>query len=134
MATAVTSERSVQLRGFRTVQRLACACGEAVAARFKPGVTEREAARMRRQWLGERGVGDRFHLPFAWFGDRAADIGCSGSLGVNPVRNMLMADLRAHRGLILREVRERRSSLRPFGCGTQSLKGRGGPRRPAEER
>ncbi|WP_328385647.1 aminopeptidase P family protein [Streptomyces sp. NBC_00400] len=60
------------LRGFREVQRLAYACAEAVAAQLRPGVTEREAARMQREWLRERGVRDRFHLPFAWFGDRTA--------------------------------------------------------------
>jgi hypothetical protein len=38
-----------------------------------------------------------------------ADIGYSGSLGPNLVQGKLMADLEAHRELILREVRERRS-------------------------
>jgi Xaa-Pro aminopeptidase len=134
----------VDLRGFKRVQRLAYECAEAVAARLEPGVTEREAARMQREWLRERGVRDWFHLPFAWFGDRTAfanfriplqffptdralepgmpfildlapvyegfpaDVGYSGSLGVNPVQDRLMADLEAHRELILREVRERR--------------------------
>ncbi|OEJ45764.1 Xaa-Pro aminopeptidase [Streptomyces agglomeratus] len=133
------------MRGFREVQRLAYACAEAVAAQLKPGVTEREAARMQRTWLRERGVNDWFHLPFAWFGDRTAfvnfrvplqffppnrrleagmpfildmapvykgftaDIGYSGCLGLNPVHDKLLADLEAHRELILREVRERRS-------------------------
>ncbi|WP_329598016.1 aminopeptidase P family protein [Streptomyces pseudovenezuelae] len=144
MTTAVNSELSTRLRGFRQVQRLAYDCAEAVAARLEPGVSERQAARMQREWLRERGVRDWFHLPFAWFGDRTAftgfrvplqffptdrrlepgmpfildmapvyggftaDIGYSGSLGVNPVQDRLMADLEAHRELILREVRERR--------------------------
>ncbi|MBO7935229.1 M24 family metallopeptidase [Streptomyces antibioticus] len=144
MTTAVTHELSADLRGFRRVQRLAYECAEAVAARLEPGVTEREAARMQREWLRERGVNDWFHLPFAWFGDRTAftdfriplqffptnrrlepgmpyildmapvlegytaDIGYSGALGVHPVQERLMDDLRAHRELILREVRERR--------------------------
>lgn len=38
-----------------------------------------------------------------------ADVGYSGSLGINPVQARLAADLKAHRELILREVRERRS-------------------------
>ncbi|MFF9209290.1 MULTISPECIES: M24 family metallopeptidase [unclassified Streptomyces] len=145
MTTAVTREISAELRGFRRVQRLAYECAEAVAARLRPGVTEREAARMQREWLSERGVRDWFHMPFAWFGDRTAfvdfhvplqffptqrrlepgmpfildmapvfegytaDIGYSGSLGPNLVQDKLMADLEAHRELILREVRERRS-------------------------
>ena len=37
-----------------------------------------------------------------------ADIGYSGCLGLNPVHDRLLADLEAHRDLILREVRERR--------------------------
>ncbi len=61
-----------ELRGFREVQRLAYACAEAVAAQLRPGVSEREAARMQREWLRERGVRDWFHLPFAWFSDRTA--------------------------------------------------------------
>ncbi|MFF0509344.1 M24 family metallopeptidase [Streptomyces sp. NPDC004250] len=145
MATAVAAELHAELRGFREVQRLAYECAEAVAARLAPGVTEREAARMQREWLRERGVRDWFHLPFAWFGDRTAftdfrvplqffptgrrlepgmpfildmapvyrgftaDIGYSGSLGPNPVQHRLADDLAAHRELILREVRERRS-------------------------
>ncbi|WP_030319443.1 M24 family metallopeptidase [Streptomyces sp. NRRL B-3229] len=144
MATAVHGELSARLQGFKKVQRLAYACAEAVAARLEPGVTERQAARMQRGWLCERGVRDWFHLPFAWFGDRTAftgfrvplqffptdrrlepgmpfildmapvyegftaDIGYSGALGDNPVQERLATDLRAHRALILREVRERR--------------------------
>ncbi|MBO0652420.1 aminopeptidase P family protein [Streptomyces triculaminicus] len=73
MATAVTD--ATELDGFREVQHLAYACAEAVAARLAPGVTEREAARMQREWLRERGVRDWFHLPFAWFGDRTAFTG-----------------------------------------------------------
>lgn len=38
-----------------------------------------------------------------------ADIGYSGSLGLNPLQDRLLADLEAHRELIVREVRERRS-------------------------
>ncbi|MFI1157283.1 M24 family metallopeptidase [Streptomyces sioyaensis] len=148
VTTATSSgagELSAGLRGFREVQRLAYACAEAVAAQLRPGVTERTAARMQREWLRERGVRDWFHLPFAWFGDRTAfvnfrvplqffptnralepgmpfildmapvhrgftaDIGYSGCLGLNPVHDRLLADLGAHRELILREVRERRS-------------------------
>ncbi|MCB5163261.1 aminopeptidase P family protein [Streptomyces bambusae] len=142
--SAVGERLSPDLQGFKEVQRLAYECAEVVAARLKPGVTEREAARMQRDWLTERGVRDWFHLPFAWFGDRtafagfriplqffptnrrlepgmpfildmapihrgfAADIGYSGSLGLNPVQDRLMDDLQEHRALILAGVRERR--------------------------
>lgn len=146
MASAVTGERAAELRGFRSVQRLAYECAEAVAARLRPGVTERDAARMQREWLRARGVRDWFHLPFAWFGDRTAfkgfriplqffptdrrlvegmpfildlapvhrgytaDVGYSGRLGPDPdpLHDKLLTDLRAHRDLLLREVRERR--------------------------
>ncbi|GEB51972.1 M24 family metallopeptidase [Streptomyces cacaoi] len=144
MRPATIGYSPADLRGFREVQQLSYACAESVAARLEPGVTEREAARMQREWLRERGVRDWFHLPFAWFGDRTAftgfkiplqffptnralepgmpfildmapihngytsDIGYSGCLGLNPVHERLMTDLREHRELILREVRERR--------------------------
>ncbi|GGX79018.1 M24 family metallopeptidase [Streptomyces fructofermentans] len=143
-AVAPPGATGAELRGFREVQRLAYECAEAVAAQLAPGVTERGAARMQRDWLHRRGVRDWFHLPFAWFGDRTAftgfrvplqffptgrrleegmafildmapvhkgftaDIGYSGSLGPNPLQDRLLADLEAHRDLILREVRERR--------------------------
>ncbi|SCE39818.1 M24 family metallopeptidase, partial [Streptomyces sp. OspMP-M43] len=145
MTSAVQHEITPELRGFREVQRLAYACAEAVAGQLRSGVTEREAARMQRVWLRERGVRDWFHLPFAWFGDRTAfagfkvplqffptdrrlepgmpfildmapvykgftaDVGYAGCLGLNPLHDRLLADLEAHRELILREVRERRS-------------------------
>lgn len=59
-------------QGYRSVQRLAYDCAEAVAAALEPGVTERQAAAWMRTWLLDRGVDDWFHLPFAWFGDRTA--------------------------------------------------------------
>ncbi|MCX5525163.1 M24 family metallopeptidase [Streptomyces bobili] len=145
MTTAGTRELASDLRGFQRVQRLAYECAQEVSARLEPGVTEREGARMQREWLLARGVRDWFHLPFAWFGDRTAfvgfrvplqffptdrrlepgmpfildmapvfegftaDIGYSGALGGHPLQELLMDDLEAHRELILREVRERRS-------------------------
>ncbi|MEU0443977.1 M24 family metallopeptidase [Streptomyces tendae] len=78
-----------ELRGFREVQRLAYDCAEAVAARLEPGVTEREAARMQRAWLRERGVRDWFHLPFAWFGDRTAFAGFRVPLQFFPTNRRL---------------------------------------------
>jgi Xaa-Pro aminopeptidase len=75
MATAVGGTGAAGLSGFRQAQRLAYACAEAVAGRLRPGVTERGAARMQREWLRARGVRDWFHLPFAWFGDRTAFAG-----------------------------------------------------------
>ncbi|GHF27011.1 MULTISPECIES: M24 family metallopeptidase [Streptomyces] len=158
---ARTGPGAGELGGFREVQRLAYACAEEVAAQLRPGVTEREAARMQREWLRRRGVRDWFHLPFAWFGDRTAfagfrvplqffptgrrlepgmpfildmapvhrgftaDIGYSGCLGPNPLHDRLMADLGAHRELILREVRERRT-LREIYADVDRLMARQG--------
>jgi Xaa-Pro aminopeptidase len=79
-------------------------------------------------WFGDRTAFTDFRVPLQFFptGRRlepgmpfildmapvykgfTADIGYSGSLGANPVQDRLMADLEAHRALLLREVRERR--------------------------
>lgn len=72
MTTAETREPSSGLRGFRRLQRLAYKCAEAVAARLEPGVTEREAARMQREWLRGRGVRPR--LGFRGTGAKFKDI------------------------------------------------------------
>lgn len=60
------------LEEFRKVQRLAYAAAETVAKELKPGMTEKQAARMQEVWLLDHGVTDWFHSPFAWFGDRTA--------------------------------------------------------------
>lgn len=57
---------------FREVQGLAYRCAAEVGDGLSAGVTEREAAGRMRRWLEQRGVGEWFHLPFAWFGDRTA--------------------------------------------------------------
>ncbi|WFB11671.1 aminopeptidase P family protein [Streptomyces sp. LX-29] len=161
MTSAVGGWQDTELRGFREAQRLGYECAEAVAARLRPGVTEREAARMQREWLRERGVRDWFHLPFAWFGDRTAfvgfrvplqffptnrrlepgmpfildlapvfkgypaDVGYAGCLGPDALHERLLTDLREHRELILREVRERRS-LREIYADVDRLMARQG--------
>ncbi|GAB3652950.1 M24 family metallopeptidase [Actinocorallia lasiicapitis] len=63
---------AAELERFRAMQQLAYQCAEAVAGELTPGVTEREACRMMRRWLLERGVDDWLHVPFAWFGERTA--------------------------------------------------------------
>lgn len=96
--------RTAAARGPRGVgeaaQRLAYACAEAVAARLGPGVTEREAARTRRDWLRARGVRVR-----RGYADRHR----AHPFGVV-----------AHK---VGRVRERRWSPTLFGFGTQALKG-----------
>lgn len=141
-----------ELAQFREIQQLAYQCVEAVGAMLRPGMTEKDAARLLTEWLGDRGVQDWLHKPFAWFGDRTAFQGFSGLthmagfnlaffpssrrleenmpviLDVAPVRNRVIADvgyamclggnaileqlqddLMAHRELIVRLIRERRS-------------------------
>lgn len=60
------------LDGFRSAQRLAYECAEAVGDQLVAGMTERNAASMMTDYLAERGVSEWFHKPFAWFGDRSA--------------------------------------------------------------
>ena len=61
-----------QLDAFRAVQQLTYRAAADVAATLEPGITERQAAAALRRRLEADGVDDWFHLPFAWFGDRAA--------------------------------------------------------------
>ncbi|MFE4592398.1 M24 family metallopeptidase [Streptomyces laurentii] len=88
-----TRELTAELRGFRETQRLAYACAEAVAAQLRPGVTERDAARMQREWLYARGVKDWFHRPFAWFGDRTAFVDFKIPLQFFPTNRRLEAGM-----------------------------------------
>ncbi|MEU3076215.1 M24 family metallopeptidase [Streptomyces laurentii] len=93
VGTAATRELTAELRGFRETQRLAYACAEAVAAQLRPGVTERDAARMQREWLYARGVKDWFHRPFAWFGDRTAFVDFRIPLQFFPTNRRLEAGM-----------------------------------------
>ncbi len=61
-----------ELAEFRQVQHLAYQCAEEVAKELKPGMTEKQAAKMQKVWLLDHGVTDFFHAPFAWFGERTA--------------------------------------------------------------
>lgn len=134
-----------QLDGFRRAQQLAYACAEAVAPTLDEGVTEVEATERMLTWMGDHGVRDYFHRPFAWFGDRTAfagfrvplqffptgrrltsgmafildvapvvdgftaDIGYSGALGTNPMQELVMAGLEAHRTLVVDAINDGRT-------------------------
>lgn len=74
---------------FRHVQRLAYAAADAVAKELRPGVTEKEAARLQEVWLLDHGVTDWFHAPFAWFGDRTAFQGFKVALQFLPTNRRL---------------------------------------------
>jgi Xaa-Pro aminopeptidase len=67
-----------ELDGFRQIQQLAYRCAESIAAELTPGMSEREAAALMKQWLQAQGVSEWFHEPFAWFGDRTAFEGFIG--------------------------------------------------------
>lgn len=77
------------LERFRHVQRLAYAAAEAVAGELKPGMTEKQAARLQEIWLLDHGVTDWFHAPFAWFGDRTAFQGFKVALQFLPTNRRL---------------------------------------------
>jgi hypothetical protein len=74
MTTAVAAGLRTEPRTLRQ-GRLAYECAGAVVARSTPGASEREAARMRREWPRERGGRPWFRLSFAWIGDRTAVTG-----------------------------------------------------------
>lgn len=80
---------TAELEKFRQVQQLAYAAAEAVAKELKPGMTEKEAARMQEVWLLDHGVNDWFHAPFAWFGDRTAFQGFRVALQFLPTNRRL---------------------------------------------
>lgn len=77
------------LENFRKVQRLAYAAAEAVAKELKPGMTEKQAAKMQEIWLLDNGVTDWFHSPFAWFGDRTAFQGFKVAIQFLPTNRRL---------------------------------------------
>ncbi|MFF3754801.1 M24 family metallopeptidase [Streptomyces sp. NPDC002018] len=80
-------------------------------------------------WFGDRTAFSGFRIPLQFFPTHrrleegmpfildlapihrgfTADVGYSGCLGAHPLHDRLLADLRVHRELILREVRERRT-------------------------
>lgn len=75
------------LARYRAVQQLAYRCAETIAAELQPGATERQVARRMAEWLGDHGVSDCLHRPFAWFGRRTAFrglIAASTLKGFNP--------------------------------------------------
>lgn len=78
---------------FRKVQRLAYAAAEAVAKELRPGMTEKEAARLQEVWLLDNGVTDWFHAPFAWFGDRTAFQGFRVAVQFLPTNRRLEEDM-----------------------------------------
>lgn len=77
--------------GLAESQRLAYACAKAVASELREGWTEVQAARLMLAWLGDHGVSDYFHKPFAWFGERARFDGMAGFRDTLPSGRALAA-------------------------------------------
>lgn len=78
-----------ELARYKDLQRLAYDCAEQVARELVPGVTEKEAAARLGEVCRRRGAEGFFHVPFAWFGDRAGFAGFGARK--NPVANLLFA-------------------------------------------
>lgn len=81
--TASTYEEG-QLDGFKRSQRLAYECAVHVESRLRPGMTEKEAAKMLGDYARRRGVRAWFHEPIAWFGERTAFEGFRSDLDFAP--------------------------------------------------
>lgn len=84
--TAFTAD---ELRRFRDVQQLAYRAVEAIERELTAGMTEKQVVRMMRAWLGDHGVREYFHAPFAWFGDRTSFTGFKGLLAFAPTARRL---------------------------------------------
>jgi Xaa-Pro aminopeptidase len=83
------SYSQAELDKFRQVQRLAYDCVEHVEKQLTAQMTERDAARLMRDYLAARGVAQYFHKPFAWFGDRTAFVNFSNDLYFFPSNRTL---------------------------------------------
>lgn len=64
-----------ELARFREVQQIAYRCVVAIERDLRAGMTERQVARMMRNWLSDHGIREYFHVPFVWFGDRTSFTG-----------------------------------------------------------
>ncbi len=82
-----------ELEGFKAAQKLAYAAADAVASELKPGMTEKQAAKMQDIWLRDHGVNDWLHAPFAWFGDRTAFQGFKVAVQFLPTNKRLEEDM-----------------------------------------
>jgi Xaa-Pro aminopeptidase len=71
----MTTYGNDELARFRAVQQTAYRCAVAIERELRPGMSERQVARMMRGWLGDHGIREYFHVPFVWFGDRTSFTG-----------------------------------------------------------
>jgi hypothetical protein len=78
-----------ELARFREVQHTAYRCVEDLEHELRPGLTEKQLTRMMRDWLGDHGIREYFHVPFAWFGDRTSFTGFRNPLAFAPTERAL---------------------------------------------
>ena len=95
---ALSAERGyipshTELEGFRSAQKLAYEAAQTVARELKPGMTEKQAAKLQEIWLRDHGVTDWLHAPFAWFGERTAFQGFKVAIQFLPTNKRLEEDM-----------------------------------------
>jgi Xaa-Pro aminopeptidase len=71
----MTEYGAEELARFREIQQTAYRCVEAIERELVLGISEKQVARMMRNWLADHGIAEYFHVPFAWFGDRTSFTG-----------------------------------------------------------
>lgn len=78
---------SNKINVLKDIELLAQQCTRAISASLQPGMSERDAANLMREWLKQRGVTEHLHRPLAWFGRRTTLSDRSGWLtrpGIRP--------------------------------------------------
>lgn len=78
-----------ELERFREVQATAYRGVVAIEAELREGMTEKRVARMMRDWYGDAGIREYFHVPFVWFGDRTSFTGFRLPTAFAPTRRPL---------------------------------------------
>lgn len=82
-----------ELARFREVQQIAYRCVVAIEGDLRAGMTERQVARMMRNWLSDHGIREYFHVPFVWFGDRTSFTGFRFAFQFSPTSRKLEAGM-----------------------------------------
>jgi hypothetical protein len=78
---------SNKINTLTNIEQLAQQCTRAISASLQPGMSERDAASLMREWLKQQGVTEHLHRPLAWFGQRTSLSDRSGWLtrpGIRP--------------------------------------------------
>lgn len=78
------------LDGFRATQRLAYQAAKEIHRLLRPGISEKKAALMLKEYLQDYGVKVFLHEPFVWFGDRTRFDNCKNYLEYFPNKRTLL--------------------------------------------